>query len=345
MIWPRRHGLDDRQVEGLREVPVTLVARRDRHDRARAVAHGHVVGDEDRELPAVDGVDGEPPGEQACLLLVLGAAVGVGLVFHLGPVGGHRLGRRGIPPGPHRVSARGPLGGGVVGQVVFGGQHHEGGAEQGVRTRGENLDPLAAGGLGEDDPGALGTPDPVALHRLDLVGPVQFAEVGKQPLGVGGDAQHPLAHVAFEHGVVPDLGAALVGDLLVCQHGAQPRAPVHGSVGQVCQAVRVDDPASLQLRQLVPGLTRGCGPGPIGELLDELVDVPGPACLLVEPGVEDLQEYPLRPAIELDIGGGHAAAGIVCQAQPPQLAAHDGDVLVGGDPRVLSRLHCVLLGG
>ena len=109
--------------------------------------------------------------------------------------------------------------------------------------------------------------------------------------------------------------------------------------------MRVDDPASLQLRQLVPGLTRGCGPGSIGELLDELVDVPGPACLLVEPGVEDLQEYPLRPAIEVDIGGGHAAAGIVCQAQPPQLAPHDGDVLVGGDPRVLSCLHCVLLGG
>ena len=179
MFWPRRHGVDDRQVEGLREVPVTLVARRDRHDRARAVAHGHVVGDEDRELPAVDGIDGEEPGEQACLLLVLGAAVGVGFAFHLGPVGGDRLGRRGIPPGPRRVSACGPLGGGVVGQVVLGGQHHEGGAEQGVGTRGENLDPLAAGGLGEENPGALGTPDPVALHRLDLVGPVQFAEVGK----------------------------------------------------------------------------------------------------------------------------------------------------------------------
>ena len=38
---------------------------------------------------------------------------------------------------------------------------------------------------------------------------------------------------------------------------------------------------------------------------------------LIEPGIEDLQEDPLGPAIELDIDGRHAAAGIVGQAQAP----------------------------
>ena len=92
--------------------------------------------------------------------------------------------------------------------MVFGRQHHEGGAEQGVRAGGEHLDPLTAGGLGEEHPGTLGTTDPVALHGLDLVRPVQLVQVRQQAFRVGGDAQHPLAHVAFEHREVADLGAS-----------------------------------------------------------------------------------------------------------------------------------------
>ena len=52
----RRDDLDDRQPEPLRELQIPLVVRRHRHDRPGAVAHQHVVGDEDRHLPAVDRV-------------------------------------------------------------------------------------------------------------------------------------------------------------------------------------------------------------------------------------------------------------------------------------------------
>src|SRR3712207_7301746 len=41
--------------------------------------------------------------------------------------------------------------------------------------------------------------DPVALHLLDRVRPVQPVEVGQQPLGVGGDPHHPLGQRAPEH--------------------------------------------------------------------------------------------------------------------------------------------------
>ena len=41
----------------------------------------------------------------------------------------------------------------------------------------------------------------------------------------------------------------------------------------------------------------------------------------VVPGVEDLEEDPLRPPVVLDVGGGDAPARVVRQAEAPQLAA------------------------
>jgi len=81
------HGFDDRQVVSFGELPVALVTRGDRHDRPRAVTQGDVIGDEDRDALAVDGVDGEAPGEQARLLFVLDAVVRIGFAFRLSAVG------------------------------------------------------------------------------------------------------------------------------------------------------------------------------------------------------------------------------------------------------------------
>ena len=118
MLRAGDHGLDDRQVVGLRELPVTLVTGGDRHDRTRAVTQSDVVGDEDRDALAVDGVDGETPGEQARFFLVVATAVRIGSAFHLGAIGRDRLGGGGVASGPGGVGALGPLGGGAVGQVV-----------------------------------------------------------------------------------------------------------------------------------------------------------------------------------------------------------------------------------
>ena len=75
----RLHGAHDRQVEDLGELPVPLVLAGHRHDRAGAVAGQHVVGDEDRDLRAVDRVGGERADEDAGLLLGVGLPLDVGL--------------------------------------------------------------------------------------------------------------------------------------------------------------------------------------------------------------------------------------------------------------------------
>ena len=93
-----------------------------------------------------------------------------------------------------------------VDERVLGREHHEGRAEERVGAGGEDLDAVLlarAGDDGEGDPGALGPADPVALHELDLLGPVDAVEVVGQPVGVRGDAHHPLAQVARKTGKLP----------------------------------------------------------------------------------------------------------------------------------------------
>ena len=70
-----RDDLADRQVECLREVEVALVVRGHGHDRAGAVVHEDVVGDEHGDLLAVHRVGDGAPERHAGLLAVLGGAV------------------------------------------------------------------------------------------------------------------------------------------------------------------------------------------------------------------------------------------------------------------------------
>ena len=120
-------------------------------------------------------------------------------------------------------------------QGVLGGQDHEGHAEGGVGAGGEDLDALVRPGDGHVELGALGPADPVALHGLDPLGPLQVLQVGQQLVGVGGDAEEPLLQVLFHHQVTAALACPVRPHLLVGQHGGAPRAPVDGRLFAVGQ--------------------------------------------------------------------------------------------------------------
>ena len=212
---------------------------------------------------------------------------------------------------------------------------------------GERLAPVALPG---EQPvlqvvGAAARADPVPLQALDVLRPVHLVQPGQQPLGVRGDAQHPLAQRPAVHGVVADRAAALVGHLLVGQHGTQPRAPVDDLLGQVGQPVRVDGVGLLGRGQVAPGTAVRGGTPARGVLGDQVADRAGPAGRRVVPAVEDAQEDPLRPAVVGRVAGHDLARAVVRQPQPAQLAAHDVGVLPDGDGRVLTGVDRVLLGG
>ena len=75
-------------------------------------------------------------------------------------------------------------------------------------------------------------PDPVALQQLEALRPVEAVEFVDQALGIGGDAQHPLAHRARYDRKAADLALA-VDDFFVGQHGAELGAPVHRRLSDV----------------------------------------------------------------------------------------------------------------
>ena len=164
-----------------------------------------------------------------------------------------------------------------VDQLVLGRQHHVGGAEDGVRPGGEHPDasraPVWSGR--EVDVRAGGAADPVALHQLDRLGPVQRVQVVQQPVAVRGDPHHPLLQVALEDREVAPVGPAVGGDLLVGQHGAQPGAPVHRRLETYASRWSSTICAPLGVGQLGPRPAVRGGPVAGFELGDQLGDRPG----------------------------------------------------------------------
>ncbi len=350
-----------RQAERAGELQVALVVRGDGHDGPGAVAHQHVVREEHRDLAARDGIGrvtaGEHPG-----LAVADRPLPVADPRGALAVGAHRGRRRpgragagagavlpGREPPRRRRARRPPVGGQRLGQGMLGGQDQVGRAGQRVRPGGERLDPQLAAGHGERDHRAVAGADPVALLLLDRLGPVEPVQVVEQPLRVGRDPQHPLPQRPPVDRVVADVAAPVGGDLLVGQHRAQAGRPVDHALGDVGQPPAVHHLAAGQLVELGPGLAVRVGRAgrqarPGLELGDQLADRPGALAIFVEPAVEDLQEDPLGPAVEAGVGGRELAPGVVSQAQPEQLPAHAGDVVLGADRRVLAGADRVLLG-
>ena len=118
---------------------------------------------------------------------------------------------------------------------MLGGHDEERRAEERVRPRREDrvVDPQLL--VAEGDLRALRAPDPVALHRLDVRGPLDRVEVVEQAVGVVGDAEEPLLELAHLDEVAATL-AAPVDDLLVGEDGLVVGAPLDGRLAAIGQA-------------------------------------------------------------------------------------------------------------
>ena len=203
------------------------------------VAHQHVVGDPDRNLLAVGGIDGEAPGENSRLLLALLLALHEIPGGHLRAVCLHRrpLLRRGEP-----VHVR-----------MLGRQHHVRRAEQGVRPGCEDLDHPVPGR--ERDFRPLAAANPVGLGLLRDVRPVDLLEVAEQPLGVPGNLEEPLGQAALLHRRLAAL-AEPRDHLLVREHGQARWAPVHRCLAALHQAA-LEELEEHPLRPAVVRRVRG----------------------------------------------------------------------------------------
>ena len=291
--------------------------RRHRHDGPRAIARQHVVRDPDGNLLGVDRIDGIRAREHAGFLLREFRA------FEIGFAGGEFL----IILHRRFLFRRGDL----RHQLVLRRKHHVGRAEQRVWPRGEHADGFARTGHRKIHFRALAAPDPIPLHLLERIAPVDGVQVRKQFLREGGDAQHPLAHRLADDGEAADLALA-VNDLLVRQHGAEFRAPVHGRFAHVGETLGIPERPLLFRRGAVRRQFQRCHRLRLVRFR-------------VEPRIVQLEKNPLRPLEILHVRGGDFTGPIVAEAEALDLAREVFDVRLGRHARMLAGLHGVLLGG
>ena len=236
-VVPFENGRDG-QVERLGEFPVALVAGRNGHDGACAVAGQDVISDPDRHRFPGQRVHrvgaGEAPGHAAVAGHALPLAAGGGLLL---------VGRHG---GALALCGDG------VNEVVFWSEHEEVGSVQGVRPGGEDLDVVVGVVLdGEAELGARALADPIALDLLDAVGPINGVESVEQAVGVGRDAHHPLAHLLAHHRMAAPLTEA-PHHFIIGEHRAEGRTPVDLAVGEVGEAVGHEDAIPATRIECVP---------------------------------------------------------------------------------------------
>ncbi len=228
------------------------------HHRTGAVAQEDIVGDPDGHFLTVEPVDAISPEKDAVLLLFRGKPLDLTLAARLQDV---RLDlgllfRRG-QPGDQRVLRR---------------QHHEGYTEDGIGAGGKYPD-LFLGHAGVVKAKrylrAEALADPVALHALDALGPVDTLEL-QQLVGVLRDPEEPLLEVAADDRGLAALADALPHHLLIGQDGLAIGAPVNRGAGAVSQPGLVE----LQEEPLGPFVVlRQAGndlPGPIVDSADAL---------------------------------------------------------------------------
>ncbi len=130
---------------------------------------------------------------------------------------------------------------------MLGRHHHERRAKDGIRARGENLQVVA-----RLDPkrqaSAFAAPDPVALHDLDRLGPVDRIQLAQQLLGIFGDSEKPLFQVTLVDLRSATLADVAIYDLLVRQHRLVVGTPPH----RARRAIRQATFQHLQEYPLVP---------------------------------------------------------------------------------------------
>ena len=316
---------NNRQVKSLGKGIVAAVVRRNSHDGAGTVAGEHVFGNPDGNLLLGQRVEGVRAGEDTRGLARFGDALALGLFLGLGEVFIHRSALFGRSEFVH------PL--------ALGRQHHEGDAEDRVGTRGEDghVVGLFAVGDFEDNLGTLAAANPVALHLLEGVGPLEAVQFVEQALGVGRHAQLPLFHLFLFHREAAADREALL-DFVVGQHRTQRGAPVDRGFTLVGNAVLHQQVGLLLFGETVPAAL-------FLQLCDEGVDGFGLVGLGVVPVVEHLQEGPLRPFVVGRIAGAHLARPVVGETDPVHLLAVAVDVLLRGDGGMLPGLDGILLGG
>jgi len=191
------------------------------HNGTGAVGDEHIVADPDWNACAIDGIDGIGAGENAGFVLgevgPLEVALGGGFI-------------------DIRVDSCKAIGGcNARNERVLGREDHVGCAEKRVWTGCIDFESRIMPIDLKDHRGTFGLADPVALHELDRLRPVELVEIFEETICIGSDFQNPLANSLADDFCAAAVAVA-VFNLFVCKACFAGRAPVDGHFSFVGKA-------------------------------------------------------------------------------------------------------------
>ena len=194
---------------------------------------------------------------------------------------------------------------------------------------------------------------PVLLCLLDGVGPVDLFQSVQQPLRIGRYTETPLFHQLLYDRVAPAL-AHTIDHLVVGQHCAEPRTPVHHRLTEVGDAVVHQRFLLLLLVHAFPVVGREhqlfalcCMDFECPfflEVADQFCDGQRFLPCVVIIGIEHPLECPLRPVVIMRIARPYLSVPVEREADLVQLFPVTGYVFLCSDFRVLACLNGILLG-
>ena len=318
---------------------VAAVVRRNGHDRTGTVTGQHVIADIDRNLLAVERVDGIAACKLSAHAFGIGHTLPLRTFFCFGQVflyGGFVFGSRQF-----------------LHQFMLGSQHHERDAEDGIGTRRKNFQLSVQSFQAEKHLGSFAPADPVALYLFERFTPLQAVEAVQHPLCISRHTQQPLLHqLLFDRKTAAHRKP--VFHLVIGQYGSEPRTPVDQCVGPERQPVVLQHVLLFGLAHRIPfgsgegELLRAGNVQAIGTALFERSDQFGNGARLLFVvaivTIEHFEECPLRPLVIFGIAGTHLAVPIETEADFIELFAVTVDILLRSYGRMLAGLDRILLG-
>ena len=240
--------------------------------------------------------------------------------------------------------------------VAFRSQHHEGHTEHSVRTCREYdhiILPVSVICL-EHHLRPLRTSDPVALHILEGICPVQVIEIIKQTPCIGRHPQLPLRHLLLLDREASSYGIPLL-DLIIGQHCSELRTPVDGCLALIGYTVVHQHIGFLLPVHRIPLVGRKmqlCSAGCIQsfrtmfrECLLKLFYRSGFLQGIAVIAAEHLKKSPLGPLVIFRVTCTHFTRPVIRKAYPVQLFTVPRYILRRRDRRMLAGLDCILLSG
>ena len=298
--------INHRQTKSSSKIKVSLISTRHSHNRTSTVAHQHIIRNKNRNLRAGNRVGGIQSREITGLSAVICYTIHSSLSHSFTTILTHSLAQRFITASPCLRYISIPISWNMLEKWMVYSNHSKSCTEQSIGTRGIYFHILStvSSWYFKMHSSTMRFTDPIALHSLNFIWPINAIEVFNQAMTVGSNAHGPLRKLTLKNREITALRLTFSSNLFISKNSSQTWAPVHRRLRNISQTELVEHIVLLLWLQIVPSATFETRNLLVAraESINELRNRSSTThstisalVILVIPRVENASENPLRP--------------------------------------------------